>query len=167
MAKTEDNLKAAFAGESQASTRYLAFARRAEREGHPQVARLFRAAAMAETVHARNHLETMEEVKSTQDNLRAAIAGENVEHVQMYPEFIEQANKETEKRAVRTFEWARSVEIIHESLYKSALDALEGGGEPQVREYFVCQVCGFTAEGQAPEKCPVCGAPRAQFLKVD
>jgi len=167
MAKTADNLQAAFAGESQASTRYLAFARKAEREGYPQVAKLFRAAAMAETVHARNHLETMEGVKSTQDNLKEAIAGENTEHVQMYPEFIEQANSEGATRAVRTFEWARSVEMIHESLYKSALDVLEGGGEPQVREYFVCQVCGFTAEGEAPDKCPVCGAPRAQFLKVD
>lgn len=167
MAKTADNLKAAFAGESQASTRYLAFARRAEREGHSQVAKLFRAAAMAETVHARNHLETMEEVKSTQDNLRAAIAGENMEHAQMYPEFIEQANKEGATRAVRTFDWARSVEMIHESLYKSALDALEGGGEPRIMEYFVCQVCGFTAEDRAPEKCPVCGAPSAQFVKVD
>ncbi|MBA7596860.1 Rubrerythrin-2 [subsurface metagenome] len=167
MAKTADNLKAAFAGESQASARYLAFARRAEREGHPQVAKLFRAAAMAETVHARNHLETMEGVQSTQDNLRVAVAGENMEHMQMYPEFIEQANKEGATRAVRTFEWARSVEMIHESLYKSALDALEGGGEPQVKEYFVCQACGFTAEDDVPEKCPVCGAPRAQFLKVD
>jgi rubrerythrin len=167
MAKTADNLKTAFAGESQASTKYLAFARRAEREGHSQVAKLFRAAAMSETVHARNHLETMEEVKSTQDNLRAAITGENMEHVQMYPEFIEQANKEEATRAVRTFDWARSVEMIHESLYKSALDALEGGGKPQVTEYFVCQVCGFTAEDEAPEKCPVCGAPRAQFVKVD
>ena len=131
------------------------------------MARLFRAAAMAETVHARNHLETMQGVKSTQDNLRAAIAGENMEHVQMYPEFIEQANKEAETRAARTFEWARSVEMIHESLYRSALDVLAGGGQPQLREYFVCQVCGFTAEGQVPERCPVCGAPRAQFLKVD
>lgn len=167
MAKTADNLKAAFAGESQASTRYLAFARRAEREGHPRAARLFRAAAMAETVHARNHLETMEGVKSTQDNLRAAIAGENMEHVQMYPKFIKQAKKEGATRAVRTFEWARSVEMIHESLYRSALDALEGGGERQITGCFVCQVCGFTAEDQVPEKCPVCGAPRAQFLKVD
>ena len=167
MAKTADNLKTAFAGESQASTKYLAFARRAEREGHSKVAKLFRAAAMAETVHARNHLEAMEGVESTQDNLRAAITGENMEQVQMYPEFIEQANKEGATRAVRTFDWARSVEMIHESLYKSALDALEGGGEPQVTEYFVCQVCGCTTEDEAPEKCPVCGAPRAQFVKID
>ncbi len=166
MAKTLDNLKAAFAGESQASTRYLAFARKADQEGYPQVARLFRAAAAAEVVHARNHLETMEGVHSTQDNLKEAIAGENVEHVKMYPEFIEQANKEQKPRAERTFDLARKVEMIHESLYKSALDALQAGGKPQVKEYFVCQVCGFTAEGKAPDRCPVCGAAQTDFLKV-
>jgi rubrerythrin len=167
MAKTQDNLKAAFAGESQASTRYLAFARKAEQERYPQVAKLFRAAAAAEVVHARNHLETMDGVHSTQDNLKEAIAGENMEHVQMYPEFIAQANKEQKPRAERTFDWARKVEMIHESLYKSALDALQGGGKPQVKEYFVCQVCGFTAEGQAPDRCPVCGAAQTDFRKVD
>ena len=167
MANTVDNLKAAFAGESQASTRYLAFARRAEQEKHPQIAKLFRAAAMAETVHARNHLETMKGVQSTEDNLKEAIAGENTEHVRMYPEFIEQANKEAESRATRTFEWARQVEIAHESLYRAVLDALQSGNEPQVTECFVCQVCGLTAEGKAPEKCPVCGAPQNQFLEVD
>jgi len=167
MAKTQDNLKTAFAGESKASTRYLAFARKAEQEGYPQVAKLFRAAAAAEVVHARNHLETMEGVHSTQDNLKEAIVGENMEHVQMYPEFIEQANKEQKPRAERTFDWARKVEMIHESLYKSALDALQAGGKPQVKEYFVCQVCGFTAEGKAPDRCPVCGAARTSFSKVD
>ncbi len=167
MANTADNLKAAFAGESQASTTYLAFARKAEREGNPQVAKLFRAAAMAETVHARNHLETMEGVRATADNLKAAIAGENMEHVQMYPGFIEQAKKEEQTRAVRTFDWARRVEIIHEQLYQAALAALESGSKQPAKEYFVCQVCGLTAEGEAPEKCPVCGAPEAQFSKVD
>lgn len=167
MAKTLDNLKAAFAGESQASTKYLAFARKADQEGYPEVAKLFRAAAAAEVVHARNHLETMEGVHSTEDNLKEAIAGENIEHVKMYPEFIEQANKEQKPRAERTFDWARKVEMIHESLYKSALDALQAGGKPEAKEYFVCQVCGFTAEGQAPDRCPVCGAARTSFLKVD
>ncbi|HEY49536.1 MAG TPA: rubrerythrin family protein [Dehalococcoidia bacterium] len=166
MANTADNLKAAFAGESQASTRYLAFARKAEQEGHPQVARLFRAAATAETVHARNHLDTMEGIQSTADNLKEAISGENHEYVQMYPEFIEQAEKEQKPKAVRTFEWARKVEMAHESLYKAALDALQGGGKPRGGDYYVCQVCGFTAEGEAPERCPVCGAPAKQFLKV-
>lgn len=167
MAKTLDNLKAAFAGESQASTRYMAFARKADQEGYPQVAKLFRAAAAAEVVHARNHLETMEGVRSTEDNLKEAIAGENMEHVKIYPEFIEQANREQEPRAERTFDWARRVEMIHESLYKSALDALQAGGKPQVGDYFVCQVCGFTAEGEAPDRCPVCGAAKTSFSKVD
>jgi rubrerythrin len=167
MAKTADNLREAYAGESQASTKYQAFARKAEQEGYPQVARLFRAAAAAEVVHARNHLETMEGVKSTLDNLKAAISGENMEHVQMYPEFILQANKEEKPRAERTFDWARKVEMVHESLYKSALDALQAGAKPAAKDCFVCQVCGMTAEGDAPERCPVCGAPRTQFLKIE
>ena len=95
------------------------------------------------------------------------IAGENMEHVQMYPGFIEQAKKEERPRESRAFEWARQAEVVHESLYKSALDALEGGGEPHEKEYYICKACGFTAEGQAPEKCPLCGMPRNQFLRVD
>ncbi len=165
MANTADNLKAAFAGESQASTTYLAFARKADQEGNPQVARLFRAASAAEVIHARNHLEAMEGVKSTGENLQTAIAGENMEHVSMYPEFIEQAKKEEQSKAERTFDLARKVEIMHESLYKSALAALQSG-KAQAKEYFVCQVCGCTVEDEAPEKCPVCGAPKAQFSKV-
>jgi len=167
MAKTTENLKEAFAGESQASTRYLAFARKADQEGQPQVARLFRAAALAETFHARNHLDVMEGIKSTQDNLKEAASGENMEHVKMYPEFIEQANKEQKPKAVRTFDYARKVEILHESLYKAALDALQKGGKPQAPDYYVCQVCGCTVEGNAPDRCPVCGAPKAQFVKVE
>lgn len=166
MAKTPDNLKEAFAGESQASTTYLAFARKADQEGHPEAAKLFRAASAAEVVHARNHLQVMEGVKSTEENLREAIAGENMEHVKMYPEFIEQAKKEENPKAERTFNWARKVEMIHESLYKSALEALQSG-KAEAKEYFVCQVCGFTAEGKAPDRCPVCGAPQTQFSKVD
>jgi rubrerythrin len=166
MAKTSDNLKEAFAGESQASTRYLAFARKADQEGHPEIARLFRAASAAEVIHARNHLQAMEGVSSTEENLKEAIAGENMEHVKMYPEFVEQAKKEEQPKAERTFDWARKVEIIHESLYKSALEALQSG-KTEAKEHFVCQVCGFTAEGKAPERCPVCGAPQTQFLKVD
>jgi rubrerythrin len=166
MAKTLDNLKEAFAGESQASTTYLAFARKAEQEGQPQVAKLFRAAALAETFHARNHLDVMEGVKSTQDNLQAAIAGENMEHVKMYPEFIEQAKIEQQPKAVRTFDYARKVEMMHESLYKAALDTIKGGGKPKEIDYYVCPVCGTTVEGNAPDRCPVCGANKAQFLKV-
>ena len=167
MGKTGDNLKEAFAGESQASTRYKAYARKADQEGYPAVAKLFRAASAAEVVHARNHLETMEAVRSTAENLKEAISGENAEHVTMYPEFIAQASKEEKTKAVRTFEWARKVEMIHESLYKAALDALESAGKNQAVNYYVCQVCGMTAEGEAPDRCPVCGAPRMQFVKID
>ena len=166
MADTADNLKEAFSGESQASTTYRAFARKADQEGHPGVARLFRAASAAEVVHARNHLDVMEGIESTEENLKTAISGENMEHVSMYPEFIEQAQKEEKPKAERTFDWARKVEIIHESLYKAALGAVQGG-KAHNKEYFVCQVCGNTVEDEAPDKCPVCGAPKAQFLKVD
>ena len=167
MSKTADNLSEAFAGESQASTRYGAFARKADQEGHPQAARLFRAASAAEVVHARNHLGVMEGVKSTEENLREAISGENAEHVKMYPEFIEVANKEQQPKAERTFDWARKVEMVHESLYKSALEALQGGKEAPARPFFVCQICGNTVEGEAPDRCPVCGAPRNQFKEIE
>jgi rubrerythrin len=167
MGDTSENLKEAFAGESEASTTYQAFARKADREGQPQVARLFRAASLAEVFHARNHLEVMDGVKSTADNLKSAISGENHEHVSMYPEFIEQANKEQNTKAERTFDWARKVEMMHESLYKAALDVVQGGGKPETKDIFVCQVCGTTLENEAPDNCPVCGAPKAQFLKVD
>ena len=166
MVKTADNLKEAFAGESQASTTYLAFARKAEQEGQAQVARLFRAAALAETFHARNHLDVMEGIKSTRENLQAAISGENMEHVKMYPEFIEQANQEQKPKAVRTFDYARKVEMMHESLYKAALDAIKGGSKPKDADYYVCPFCGTTVEGNAPDRCPVCGANKAQFVKV-
>ena len=115
----------------------------------------------------RNHLEVMEGVKSTADNLKAAIDGENMEHVSMYPEFIEQAMKEQNQNAERTFEWARKVERMHESLYKAALDAIQGGGTLETKDIYVCQVCGTTLEFEAPEKCPVCGAPKTQFIKID
>src|SRR4030065_573697 len=154
MAKTPDNLKEAFGGESKASTTYLAFARKAEQEGQPQVARLFRAASKAETIHARNHLDVMEGIKSTQENLQAAVSGENMEHVKMYPAFIEQANKEQQPKAVRTFDYARKVEIMHEGLYKAALDAVKAGGKPKATEYYICQICGATIEDNAPGRWP-------------
>lgn len=166
MANTTENLKEAFAGESQASTTYQAYARKAEQEGHPGVARLFRAASAAEVVHARNHLDVMEGIKSTEENLKAAISGENTEHVSMYPEFIEQSKKEEMPKAERTFDWARKVEIIHESLYKAALEALQGN-KSQAKEYYVCQICGNTVEDEAPDKCPVCGAPKSQFKQIE
>lgn len=167
MGKTQDNLKDAFSGESQANRRYLFFADRADEEGHPIIARLFRAAAEAETVHARNHLRALGEIKSTEDNLKAAIGGENYEFTHMYPGFIEQANTEGSKEAEVSFDLANKVEKIHHALYEKALKSLEVGESLKDEPYFVCQRCGYTVGGQAPQKCPICGAPRSMFKRVE
>jgi len=167
MSKTQQNLEEAFAGESQASRRYLFFAEEAEKEGHPQIARLFRAAVAAETVHAGNHLRAMGGIGGTKDNLKEAISGENYEFTQMYPAFIEQARAEANKKAEITFDYANKVERVHHGLYQKALEALEARQEPKTEPYFVCPVCGYTAAGEAPEKCPVCGAPRNKFKQVE
>ncbi len=164
MSKTPEHLQEAFAGESQANRRYLAFAIKAEEEGFLQAAKLFRAAAAAETVHAHNHLRAMEGVKNTEENLKAAVAGENFEVVQMYPDFIKDAEAEGNKRALSTFKWAWEVEKIHEALYRKALEQL--GKEGESYDYWVCGVCGYTHERSAPEKCPVCGAPAKRFQQV-
>ncbi len=164
MARTPDNLEEAFAGESKASTTYLAYSRKADQEGYAGVARLFRAAARAEQIHARNHLDAMSGIGTTEENLKKAIAGENMEHVNMYPEFIEAAENEQQPKAERTFKYARQVEMTHEGLYQGALDSLQA--KAPAKEYYVCQVCGHTAEGESPDRCPVCGAPKAQFEKV-
>ncbi len=165
--KTEKDLADAFAGESQANRKYLAFAKKADEEGHPQVAMLFRAAAAAETVHAHAHLGVMGGIKSTADNLKAAIDGEGHEYVKMYPEFIEDAKAEGNRAAVRSFSNAMKVEQIHHGLYSKALDDIQAGKKSGVKAYYVCQICGNTVENDAPEVCPICGAPRAKFLKVE
>jgi rubrerythrin len=167
MAKTTDNLAEAFAGESKANRMYLAFAKKADEEGHAQVARLFRAAAAAETVHAHNHLNVMGGIKDTTENLKTAAHGEHHEFQSMYPAFIEDAEKEGAKQARWTFDVASKVEKIHHGLYSAALKALENGKEPPETDYYVCQVCGNTVEGEAPDKCPICGAPKAKFAKID
>ncbi len=167
MSNTQENLQAAFAGESQANRRYLFFAEKAEKDGQPQIARLFRAIAEAETVHARNHLSTSGNIKSTKENLEEAISGEHYEFTKMYPEFIAQARAEGVKRAEVTFDYANKVEKIHHSLYEKALKSLEGGKQPEAKPFFVCQVCGYTVEGAAPDKCPICGAPQSRFKQVD
>jgi len=167
MSSTQENLQSAFAGESQANRRYLFFAEKAEKEGHPQIARLFRAGAEAETVHARNHLEAMGGIGSTKDNLKEAIQGENYEFTKMYPGFIEQAESDNNKRARITFGYANEVEKIHHGLYQKALEALEAGQQLKDEPYFVCPVCGYTVAGEAPERCPVCGTPGNRFKSVD
>jgi len=167
MSNTEENLQSAFAGESQANRRYLFFADKAEKEGYTQAARLFRAVAEAETVHARNHLAAMDGVGSTRDNLMAGAIGEHYEFTRMYPPFIEQAESENNKRAQRTFEYANEVEQIHHKYFEAGIEAFDAGQKLKDEPYFVCQVCGNTVAGEAPERCPICGAPRSKFKRVE
>jgi rubrerythrin len=163
---TEKNLKEAFAGESQANRKYLAFAKQADKEGYPQAAKLFRAAAEAETVHAHAHLRALlGGSNSTAENLKEAISGETHEFKSMYPGMIEEAREEGNKAAERSFAYANSVEEVHAGLYQKALDSLDNPAD--VDCYYVCSVCGYTHENDAPEKCPVCGAKQKAFLKVD
>lgn len=164
---TIENLKNAFAGESKANRRYLAFAQKAEQEGFTQVAKLFRAAAGAETIHALNHLRIIGEIKSTTENLNSAISGETFEFTKMYPEYLSVAKKEENRQAVWSFDMANKVEQVHAGLFSKALDALKNKKELPKTDYYVCQVCGQTVEGEAPDKCPICGAPRTKFSKVE
>ncbi len=164
MMKTEKNLQDAFAGESQANRRYLAFAKKADLEGYKQVAKLFRAAAEAETVHAHSHLRELGGIKSTKENLLEAINGESYEFQKMYPQMIEDAKAEDKKGAERSFSYANEVEKVHADLYKEALENL--GKNPDV-DYYVCQVCGYTAEGEAPDVCPVCKSKKQMFKKIE
>lgn len=164
MSKTEQNLKDAFAGESQANRKYLAFAKKADQEGYKQVARLFRAAAEAETVHAHAHLRTLKGIGSTADNLKTAIAGETHEFKSMYPEMIEAARAEDNKAALRSFEYANAVEKVHANLYQKALEKMD---KLEEADYYVCSVCGYTCEDEAPDECPVCKAKKKAFFKVD
>ena len=164
MSKSEQHLRDAFAGESQANRKYLAFADKAEKEGYPQIAKLFRAAGAAETVHAHAHLRALGEIGNTADNLKVAVAGETHEFKNMYPEMITDAKEEGNKTAERSFFYANEVEKIHAELYQNALvnmDSLEDA------DYYVCSVCGMTVEHEAPDSCPVCGAKASAFFKVD
>jgi rubrerythrin len=164
MSKTEQNLKDAFAGESQANRKYLAFAKKAEQEGYIQAAKLFRAAAAAETIHAHNHLRGLSGVKTTKENLLAAISGESYEFQKMYPQMIADAKAEGQDYALRSFNMANEVEKVHASLYQKALESL---GKNVVTDYYVCSVCGYTAEGEAPDECPVCKAKKKAFHKTE
>jgi rubrerythrin len=163
---TSENLQEAFAGESQANRKYLAFAKRAEQDGYPQVAKLFRAAAEAETVHAHAHLRAMGGIKNTDENLQAAIEGEGFEFQQMYPKFLAAAEAEGIRSAITTFKHALAVEEIHHGLYGEALDAVKSGEDLPGTRIFVCSVCGNTVKGEAPDKCPICGASKKLFNEV-
>ena len=164
---TVKNLQDAFAGESQANRKYLAFAKKADLDGFPQVAKLFRAAAAAETVHAHAHLRVLDGVKDTPANLAAAIEGEGFEFQSMYPKFLAEAQAEGNKKAEASFKNALAVEEIHYTLYSAALKAVKSGKDIGATAVQVCDVCGNTVYGAAPDKCPVCGAVKARVLAID
>ena len=163
---TMDNLQAAFAGESQANRLYLAFAKKAEEEGLPQVAKLFRAAAEAETIHAHAHLRVMGGIKGTAENLTTAIKGEGDEFKEMYPKFLAQAQEEGIKPAEFSFRNALAVEEIHYGLYSKALEAVKSGSDLFVTSIFICPVCGNTVEGNVPDSCPICNVPGSRFIEI-
>jgi rubrerythrin len=164
---TKENLAAAFAGESQANRKYLAFAKQAEVDGYPQVARLFRAAAHAETIHAHAHLRAMGGIHKTAENLEAAIEGEGFEFQQMYPPYLEEAQKEGDRMAEVTFRNALAVEGVHYDLYSKALAAVKNGSDLASRPVYVCEICGNTVYDQAEDKCSVCGVPKERFVLID
>jgi rubrerythrin len=163
---TSENLKQAFAGESQANRRYLAFAKRAEQDGYPHIAKLFRAVAEAETVHGLAHFRVMGGVKKTIENLQTAIEGERYEFTQMYPRFLSQAEAEGNKPAVFSFKYALAVEGIHHRLYTEALNAVKSGKNLGDTRLYVCPVCGNTVKGEAPDQCPICATPKELFKEI-
>jgi len=163
---TGENLKEAFAGESQANRMYLAFAKQAEKDGYLQIAKLFRAAAEAETVHAHAHFRAMGGIKKTEENLQTAIEGEGFEFQQMYPKFLSEAQAEENKPAVVSFRHALAVEEIHYGLYTEALDVVKLGADLPEAKIFVCAVCGNTVKDHTPDKCPICGAAKKQFVEI-
>jgi rubrerythrin len=163
---TQENLMAAFAGESQANRRYLAFAKQAETEGYSGIAKLFRAVAEAETVHAHAHLRAAGGIKDTSSNLEAAIAGEHYEFTEMYPEFITAAEAEGNAAALQSFSNANTVEQEHHDLYQQALEAIKAGHDIADLKIFVCPVCGHTVIGVAPDTCPICHVPKDQFVEI-
>jgi rubrerythrin len=160
---TETNLKEAFAGESQAHLRYLIFADVAEREGKPNIARLFRAIAYAEQVHATNHYRELGMIRGSADNLTVAINGETFEVEEMYPAYNAVAVLQGEKGAERSTHYALEAEKIHAQMYKTAHEAAEVGKDIPLKTVYICPICGYTVEGEAPARCPVCQAPREKF----
>jgi len=163
---TKENLQEAFAGESQANRKYLAFSKKAMKDGYPQVAKLFRAAAHAETVHAHAHLRVLGGIKTTVENLEAAIAGEGEEFKEMYPKFVAEAQAEDNKAALASFNNALAVEEIHYGLYSEAASAVGENKDLPAAAIFVCGVCGNTVYGEAPNICPICGAKKSQFTDI-
>ncbi|MBI5239264.1 MAG: rubrerythrin family protein [Elusimicrobia bacterium] len=163
---TQENLKTAFAGESQANRKYTAFSRKAEKDGFPKVARLFRAAAEAETIHALGHLAAMDGIGTTAENLKAAVAGETYEFTEMYPPMLEQAQKDNH-RAKTMFGWAVKAEAVHAELYREALEAVRTGKDLEAAEVYLCPACGHIELGQPAGKCPTCGLAPERFRRMD
>ena len=164
---SEKNIQEAFSGECQANRRYLFYAEKAETEGYPQVAKLFRAVAEAELVHARNHLNVIDAIGSTKDNVLGASMGEHMEFTEMYPLFIQIAQKESNDRAEQSFTWANKVEKIHYGYFEDAYKELKEDKKPADATYYVCQRCGNTVKGKVPDKCPICGSPAKAFKKIE
>jgi rubrerythrin len=165
MPSTQENLATAFTGESKANRKYLAFARQAEKEGYAGVAKLFRAAAEAETIHALSHLQNAGGVGTTLQNLEAAVAGETYEFQEMYPPMVEQARAEGHK-AKTMLDFANRAEQVHAGLFAQALDALRGGKDLSQMDVYLCPVCGDVEFGVPPDRCPICGAPGTKYQKV-
>lgn len=166
MSTTTDNLKDAFAGESQANQKYRAFAKKAEKEGFSNIAKLFRTTAEAERIHAEGHLKALEMIASTAENLQAAIDGETYEFEEMYPPMLDLAQKDGHK-AKTMFKFAVDAEEVHAVIYKKALEAVKNGVDMEVSDFHLCPVCGYIEVGSVPEKCPVCGALGKVFVQVD
>lgn len=174
---TAGNLRSAFAGESQAHMRYAIFSERAEKEGSPNVARLFRAVSRSERVHATNHYTELHKIRgdflvaamapfglgSTSENLQVGIDGETFEIEEMYPVYEEAAKFQEEKGAERTFDWALQTEKVHAAMYQEAKQAVDKGRDPKIDDIHICLVCGYTIEGDLPEKCPICNAKKEKF----
>jgi rubrerythrin len=165
MPTTKENLAVAFAGESQANRKYLAFAKAAEKEGYAQIAKLFRAASDAETIHALAHFQNMGGVGTTLENLKSAVAGETYEYTEMYPPMVEQAKLEGHKGKVM-LAFANEAEKVHARLFREALEAMQAGKDLSQMDVYLCPVCGDLEFGLPPEKCPICGAPRSKYQKI-
>jgi len=165
MPTTQENLATAFAGESQANRKYLAFAKQAEKEGLPQIGKLFRAAAEAETIHAHYHLGNMGGIGDTKKNLEEALGGETYEFTSMYPPMLAQALAESHKSKTH-FNYALEAEKVHARLFQQALEAMKAGKDLSTMDVYLCPICGDVEFGEPPEKCPICGAPKAKYQKV-
>ena len=165
--QTIKNLREAFAGESQANRRYLACARKAKEEGYENVSRHFRVIAEAETIHAMNHLKALGEIKSTLENVQASYQGEADELTGMYPMFIDQAKRDANNEALNSFFWAAEAERTHMDLFEKALEALRKGKDLELGPLYICEICGYTVEGDCPSQCPTCGEGKEKFISPE